>query len=67
MVTFYDAGHQPYFVTMKEKEYAAPECALVWTAGGEVYALPAPAGMTLTQCSDAQPWSKVTHRALRHV
>ena len=67
MVTFYDAGYQPYFVTMKEKDYGAPECALVWTAGGEAYALPAPAGMTLRQCSDAEPWSKVTRRPLRHV
>jgi hypothetical protein len=66
-VTFYDAGHQPYFVTLKEKDGAAPECALAWVAGGEVHTLAAPEGMTLRQCSEAEPWSKAARRTLRHV
>jgi len=66
-VTFYDTGHQPYFVTVKEKDNAAPECALAWVAGGEVHTLRAPEGMTLPQCSDAEPWSRAAHRMLRHV
>jgi len=66
-VTFYDTGHQPYFVTMKEKDDAAPQCALAWVAGGEVHTLPAPEGMTLPQCSDAEPWSRAARRTLRHV
>jgi len=66
-IEFYDAGHQPYFVTMKEKDSAAPECALTWVAGGEAHTVPAPEGMTLGQCSEAEPWSRATRRALRHV
>ena len=67
MVTFYDTGNQAYFVTMKEKDSAAPECALAWVAGGEVHNVRAPEGMTLSQCSEAEPWSKATRRTLRHV
>ena len=67
MVTFYDAGHQPYFVTVKEQDAAAPDCALAWVAGGEVHRLPAPSGMTLAECSAAGAWSKATRRALRNV
>ena len=66
-VTFYDSGHQPYFVTLKESDNAAPECALAWVAGGEVHTLRAPEGMTLPQCSEAEPWSKAARRTLRHV
>ncbi len=67
MVTFYDAGHQPYFVTMNADFAAAPECALVWIAGGELNSVPGPAELTRGQCSDAAPWSKVMKRKLRHV
>ena len=67
MVTFYDAGNQPYFVTMKAQDAAMPECALAWVAGGEVHTVPAPEGMTLGQCSEAEPWSKASRRTLRHV
>ena len=67
MVTFYDTGNQPYFVTLKERDSTAPECALAWVAGGQVHTVPAPEGMTLRQCSEAEPWSKATRRALRHV
>ena len=67
MVTFYDTGHQPYFVTMKGQDAAAPECALAWVAGGEMHTVPAPEGMTLRQCSEAEPWSRATRRTLRHV
>lgn len=65
-VTFYDAGHQAYFVTLK-KDAAQPECALLWVAGGEAHTIPAPEGMTLRQCSEAEPWSKAARRTLRHV
>ena len=67
MVTFYDAGHQPYFVTMNADFAAAPECALVWIAGGELRSVPGPAELTRGQCSDAAPWSKLVKRKLRHV
>jgi hypothetical protein len=67
MVSFYDAGHQPYFVTMRADHASAPECALVWTANGEMRSLPGPADMTIRQCSDPSPWSKVIKRTLRHV
>jgi|SRR5688572_14691700 len=67
MVTFYDTGHQAYFVTLREKEQAAPECALAWVAGGQVHTVPAPEGMTLRQCSEAEHWSRATRRTLRHV
>jgi hypothetical protein len=66
MVSFYDAGHQPYFVTLRA-DRTRPECALLWTAGGEVHSLRAPEGMTLGQCSDAIAWSRVVRRQLRNV
>ena len=67
MVSFYDAGQQPYFVTMNADLSAAPECALVWAADGETRSLPGPPELTRGQCSDAAPWAKVTRRKLRHV
>ena len=66
MATFYDAGQQPYFVSMNADSAAAPECALVWIAGGELRSVPGPAELTRGQCSDAAPWSKLVKRKLRH-
>ena len=65
-VSFYDAGHQPYFVTHRSDQ-ARPECALLWTAGGEKHSLRAPDEMTFGQCADAAAWSKVVRRTLRNV
>src|SRR5260221_14512731 len=65
MASFYDAGQQPYFVTMNADLAGPPECALVWIAGGETRSIAAPAELARGQCSDAQPWSKVMKRSLR--
>ena len=65
--TFYDAGHQPYFVSMNADAAAAPECALVWIAGGELRSVPGPAELTRGQCSDTASWSKLVKRKLRQV
>jgi hypothetical protein len=66
MVSFYDAGHQPYFVTLR-RDPAQPACALMWTANGESRSLPGPEGMKLGECSDPARWSRLLRRSLRHV
>jgi hypothetical protein len=63
-VSFYDPGHQPYFVTLRA-DPARPECALVWAAGDERRSLPAPEGMNAAQCADPGEWSKLLRRTLR--
>ena len=66
MANFYDAGNQPYFVTHRGDSPQAPDCALLWTAGGEVHSIPAPEGMQRGECADATRWSKVIRRTLRN-
>ena len=63
--SFYDAGHQPYFVTMNADAAAPAECALVWIAGGEKRSIPAPPDLARGQCSDTAPWSGIMKRPLR--
>ena len=63
--SFYDAGHQPYFVTLNADAAGPPECALVWIAGGEMRSIPAPPNLTRGQCSDLAPWAPLVKRALR--
>jgi hypothetical protein len=63
--SFYDAGHQPYFVTMNADVSAPAECALVWIAGGETRSLAAPADLARGQCSDAASWAGIMKRPLR--
>ena len=63
--SFYDAGHQPYFVTMNADASAPAECALLWIAGGETRSVAAPPDLARGQCLDTMPWSGVMKRALR--
>lgn len=65
MASFYDNGHQPYFVTMNADYAGAPECALVWIAGGETRSIPGPPDLSRGKCSDSTSWSGVVKRALR--
>lgn len=65
MISFYDNGHQPYFVTRRAADPARPECALMWTAGGEQRTLAGPEGMTLRQCAEPSEWAKQLRRPLR--
>ncbi len=65
MASFYDAGHQPYFVTMNADRSVPPECALVWIAGGETRSIAAPAGLARGQCSDTDSWAGLMKRTLR--
>src|SRR5262249_5571391 len=65
MASFYDAGHQPYFVTMNADYAKAPDCALVWIAGGEARSIAGPSNLTRGQCSDIRSWSGLVKRTLR--
>jgi len=65
MASFYDAGHQPYFVTMNADVGGPPECALVWIAGGETRSIPAPPDVSRGQCSELTPWAPLVKRNLR--
>jgi len=65
MASFYDSGHQPYFVTMNADLTGPPQCALIWMAGGEARSLSAPADLPRGQCSDVGPMSRLLKRALR--
>jgi hypothetical protein len=63
--TFYDAGQQPYFVTMNADASTPGDCALLWIAGGEARSLPAPAEVSRAQCSEVTAWSPLLKRGLR--
>jgi len=65
MASFYDNGHQPYFVTLNADYKASPDCAIVWIAGGETRSIPAPPGLSRGQCSDVGAWTKLVKRPLR--
>ena len=65
MASFYDAGHQPYFVTMNADASAPPECALVWIAGGETRSIAAPPELPRGRCLETGPWAQLTKRTLR--
>jgi hypothetical protein len=65
MASFYDAGHQPYFVTVNADGAGAPECALVWIAGGERRSIAAPADLQRGRCSDVAAWTPLLKRNLR--
>jgi hypothetical protein len=65
MASFYDAGHQPYFVTLNDDPARPSECALVWIAGGEARSIPAPADLPGGRCSDTGSWASLVKRTLR--
>jgi hypothetical protein len=65
MASFYDAGQQPYFVTLNASNSGPAGCALIWIAGGEARSIAAPADLPRGQCSDVEPWSRLVKRALR--
>lgn len=65
MASFYDSGHQPYFVTMNADQAQPPECALVWIAGGETRSIAAPPEISRGECADTEPWARVMKRTLR--
>jgi len=65
MASFYDAGQQPYFVTINADLTGAPECALVWIAGGETRSLAAPDNLPRGRCSDVDAWTPIVKRTLR--
>ena len=65
MASFYDAGQQPYFVTLNADLSGAPQCALVWIAGGEMRSIAAPENLARGRCSDVDAWVPIVKRTLR--
>ena len=65
MVSFYDSGHQPYFVTLNADLAANSECALVWIAGGETRSIAAPPDLPRGKCADVGTWAGLVKRTLR--
>jgi hypothetical protein len=66
MASFYDAGHQPYFVTLNADTAGPPECALVWIAGGEMRSIAAPPDLARAECSQLASWAPLVKRHLRN-
>jgi hypothetical protein len=65
MASFYDAGHQPYFVTLNADAAGSPQCALVSIAGGETRSIAAPEDLARGRCSDVDAWAPLLKRTLR--